>query len=453
MKYFIVFILILLASVILFLCSPFLLLFVASIVFFLFVYRLASPASALQDLGENPALKEDPFVSIYRTDPNFSKFLFEDFIRLLYKEIHRARGKRTEGKKRLKYFVTSHILRVIESASNPDYVKNISIGLFDVVSLDVSSNWTTTEVFLIASFEEISGEGEKAKSQSYCLEERLYLRRRTGSLSPGPLQMRQLSCPTCLSPLHLDEEGKCKECQKSPRAGDEQWQLTEMVTRLKNDRDTADRVLPTPRQEIAELPPVMDKFFFAERRDFLSRNRHFKLGEFKELVEMLFVDHQKAWTSLNWEPMAAVQTASFHETRLFWVERYRRRKMTPHADDPFVRAIKVVTISHDAHFDYITARISASTVDYTTNENDEVVMGTRDNPVDYREYWTFVRVRRYGHSNVEEPRCPSCTGPLNGVEGQSCPFCSTTVKGLELDWTLARVEREEDYGCRSGTVG
>ena len=439
------------AALLLYLCSPFLLLFVSSICLLLFVYRLASPSSALETLGGSSLPRMNPLEAMVRADPNFSQFLFEDFVRLLYKSVQSARGKNTSLREKLAPFVAQRVQQKVDRNGRPDFVKDISIGLFEIISMDVGSTWVSCEVFILASFTDVNVIGDKEENSNWYVEERLFFRRKTGVLSLGLMQMRNLKCPKCNRDVCL-ENGQCKHCHTKVEPGEDQWQLTDVATNLREERDKADRVLPSPRQEIEELPPVIARDFFPARRDFLARNRSFKLSEFKELVETLFVDHQKAWTKLAWEPMSAVQTAAFHETRLFWVKRFRRRKIEPHIDDPFVRAIKVVTISHDAHFDYITARINASTVEYTTNEVGEVLMGAKDNPVDFREYWTFIRVRRYGHQNIEEPRCPSCTGPLK-EELEICPFCSASIVGLELDWTLARVEREEDYGCEEGTVG
>ena len=438
------------SAIVLFLCSPFLLLFVCSLCTLLLVYRLAAPLSALDRVSHEQIERISPIKAIVQADPNFSQFLFEDFVRLLYKSVHLARGERAAVREKLFPFIANRVLQKMDKLGRPNFVKDISIGLFEIISIEVGSTWVSCEVFLLSSYTDVNVENENENCQSWYAEERLFLRRKSGLLSPGILSMRSLVCPNCNKELALDGD-KCKHCQNKLEPGEEQWQLTDIVTSLREERDKADRILPSPRQEIAELPPVIAQDFFPSRRDFLARNRSFKLGEFKEMVEMLFIDHQKAWAKLNWEPMASVQTAAFQDTRLFWVNRFRRRKMTPHIDDPFVRAIKVVSISHDAHFDYITVRINASTIEYTTNEKDEIVMGAKDTPVDFREYWTFVRIRRYGVAKVEEPRCPACTGPLP-EEVASCPFCSAPIVGLELDWTLARVYREEDYGCDVGTV-
>ena len=438
------------SAIVLFLCSPFLLLFAFSICTLLLVYRFAAPSSALDRVSYEQIERVSPIKAMVQADPNFSQFLFEDFVRLLYKSVHLARGKKAAVRDKLAPFIASRVFLKMDKLGRPDFVKELSIGLFEIVSIEVGSTWVSCEIFLLSSYTDVNVENETENCRSWYAEERLYLRRKSGLISPGILSMRSLVCPKCNKEIALDGH-KCKHCQEQLEPGEEQWQLTDIVTSLREDRDKADRVLPSPRQEIAELPPVIAKDFFPSRRDFLARNRSFKLGEFKELVEMLFIDHQKAWAKLNWEPMAAVQTAAFQDARLFWVNRFRRRKMTPHVDDPFVRAIKVVSIAHDAHFDYITARINASSVEYTTNEKDEIVMGAKDTPVDFREYWTFVRIRRYGVANIEEPRCPACTAPLPG-KVKSCPFCKAPIAGLEIDWTLARVDREEDYGCDVGSV-
>jgi len=394
-------------------CSPALVLLAGSVAVFACCCRLAWPQSALLDDGVAPATDGtlDLRRALAAVDPTFSEFLFEDFVRTVYRTWLQARAAGDAGA------VARAKLAAHASATGPaesGAVNQIHVGVLAVVDLDVGTEWTTCRCFVAADFE-VDGDG------AWYVEDVLTLRRPTGVPSPGVLAMRTLSSPTG-------------------------WELTDVQRRLRQRRDEADRVLPSPRREVPERPPCMADDFFGARRDFMARNPTFKPGEFKELAAMLFIDHQKAWSALRWEAMAPVQTATFHGTRLFWVRRYRRRGVTPHADDAVVRRMTLVRIGHDAWFDWITVRVAAASTEYAVAADGTVVMGERDGTVNYREYWTFLRVRRYGVAAVEEPRCPGCTGPLGEKPGDVCRFCGTELAGLELDWSVARVDCEEDYG-------
>jgi predicted lipid-binding transport protein (Tim44 family) len=57
-----------------------------------------------------------------------------------------------------------------------------------------------------------------------------------------------------------------------------------------------------------------------------------------------------------------------------------------------VRAVDVTEAWQESGRDYVTVHFLASMLDYTIDERtNDVIKGSRSEPVKFEEYWTFVR--------------------------------------------------------------
>jgi predicted lipid-binding transport protein (Tim44 family) len=73
-------------------------------------------------------------------------------------------------------------------------------------------------------------------------------------------------------------------------------------------------------------------------------------------------------------------------------ERLRIERRIDHMENIAVRAVDVTEAWQESGRDYITVRFLASMLDYTIDDRtNEVVDGSRSEPVRFEEYWTFVR--------------------------------------------------------------
>ena len=70
----------------------------------------------------------------------------------------------------------------------------------------------------------------------------------------------------------------------------------------------------------------------------------------------------------------------------------RAKQRINRLDNIAVRSVEITEIWQEGGADFITAKIYANLLDYTTDERTgEVVSGSRTEPVKFQDYWTFTR--------------------------------------------------------------
>jgi len=100
----------------------------------------------------------------------------------------------------------------------------------------------------------------------------------------------------------------------------------------------------------------------------------------------------------------------------------------------------------DAFYQAITLRIWAKGNDYTVDERDNVVSGSRTRTRQWSEYWTFIKNREAKDSRVRtELSCPNCASPLKVNASGICEFCGGKITSGEFDWVLSKIEQDESY--------
>ena len=73
-------------------------------------------------------------------------------------------------------------------------------------------------------------------------------------------------------------------------------------------------------------------------------------------------------------------------------DQLRAKKQINRLENIAVRLVEIAEIWQEKGEDFITVKLSANLLDYTTDEKSgEVVSGSRTEPVKFREYWTFKR--------------------------------------------------------------
>ena len=403
--------------------------------------------------------------NLRQTDPNFSRVLFLDFARLLYTRYHEARGVKTGSVEPLRPFVYHGLIfqlenqRSHESPMACNEVKDVIVGSAAIDSLDVSNDRAVAQVLFITNYTNVDLDG---KETPYYVEERASFRRNARVVSPGPDKMRSLHCPSCGSPVQCDERGVCAHCGQPAKPGESQWELYSISVNKRQHRDAFDCSTPESRQAMPPKPLVMDPDRNVGMRDLAARDPSFTMQDFEGKVKEVFLELQSAWSNLDWEKTRPLQTKSLYQTNLFWIERFRRRRWCNRLDDPTLLKVFPVKIEKDAFYDTITVRITAMGKDYTLNENNEVISGSKSVPVEFREYWTFIRRTGFcaaeakdeamaddfsgGQDGAKEAQhCPNCGAPVPDAAAQECPYCGSVIESSEFDWTLAFIDQEGAY--------
>jgi hypothetical protein len=107
--------------------------------------------------------------------------------------------------------------------------------------------------------------------------------------------------------------------------------------------------------------------------------------------------------------------------------------------------IDLANVIGDTHFDAVTVRLFATSLDYTLADDGSLLHGSRDRERAYTEYWTFIRGRNAKGRARTDPSCPNCGAPLKVSMAGNCEYCQARVVSGDFDWVLSRIEQDEVY--------
>ena len=398
---------------------------------------------------------ENSLNELIERDPNFSKVLFLDFVRIIYTRYHKSFQAGSKQPQALKSFTAIPLYqRMMKNNENSSpaaitEVKDFIIGDAYIKSIMFDSmGRQLIKVNFIANYVRIQ-KGIGCSDSKYIEETATFVREKD-VLSKGPEKMRSLHCPKCGSPVKCDIEGICANCGSSPKPGHLQWQMMSLVTGKSVPTDRMERGTPEARAVMPPMPIITDKLRDAKLRELSAQDPTFSLKAFRETVTDGFYKLQKAWSNLTWEDSKSLQTESLYQQNLFWIERYKRQQVRNPLDDAKLIAIEPVKVNQDAFFDSITVRITGSGKDYVVNTSNNVVSGNKDRVLQFREYWTFIRRSKVGDStsgDIKAPTapCPNCCAPVDIAANTDCPFCGSPLQSDDFDWTLAFISQEGVY--------
>jgi predicted lipid-binding transport protein (Tim44 family) len=105
-----------------------------------------------------------------------------------------------------------------------------------------------------------------------------------------------------------------------------------------------------------------------------------------------FFQVQAAWTGRDMEPVHHIMTSEMYEQMRKECERMRAERQINRLENIAVRSTEVTEVWQESGQDFVTVRFLASLLDYTVEEgSNQLVAGSRTEPVKFEEYWTFTR--------------------------------------------------------------
>jgi predicted lipid-binding transport protein (Tim44 family) len=114
--------------------------------------------------------------------------------------------------------------------------------------------------------------------------------------------------------------------------------------------------------------------------------------QFSETASDTFFKLQAAWMARDLAPVRDLLTPEMYEVMQKDSERLRAERRIDRMDNIAVRAVEVTEAWQESGRDYVTVRFLANMLDYTLDEQtNQVIKGSRSEPVKFEEYWTFVR--------------------------------------------------------------
>jgi predicted lipid-binding transport protein (Tim44 family) len=118
----------------------------------------------------------------------------------------------------------------------------------------------------------------------------------------------------------------------------------------------------------------------------------FDLRRFSDTASDLFFRVQGAWMGRDMSPVRDLLTPEIYETMQKDCDRMRAERHIDRMENIAVRSVDVTEAWQESGRDYVTVHFLASMLDYTIDERtNDVIKGSRSEPVKFEEYWTFVR--------------------------------------------------------------
>jgi predicted lipid-binding transport protein (Tim44 family) len=113
---------------------------------------------------------------------------------------------------------------------------------------------------------------------------------------------------------------------------------------------------------------------------------------FSDTASDLFFRVQGAWMGRDMSPVRDLLTPEIYEGMQKDCDRMRAERHIDRMENIAVRSVDVTEAWQESGRDYVTVHFLASMLDYTIDERtNDVIKGSRSEPVKFEEYWTFVR--------------------------------------------------------------
>lgn len=374
-------------------------------------------------------------------DEEFSLVLFEDFLYALFAEVHTARGERRLD--RLAPYLSDSARRAYESYP-ATAVRDIVIGSMKITSVaSVVSPTPRVEVTVEfeANYTEVSANGAE---QTYYAAERWQLGRSPNARSRSPEKSRVFGCPNCGAPLDQISGRTCSYCQQTVDTGEFDW-LVHVID--VTSRETRGPMLTGTVEEVGtDLPTVVAPDVKERYQALARRDPAMTWQGFLARVETIFREFQVAWSAQEPMRVRPYLSDSLFQFQLYWVAAYKRAGLRNVTEGARITTVQLARVVSDKHFDALTVRVYASSVDYTIDGQGHVVGGNKTAVRSYSEYWTLIRGSGRTGAPRATPECPSCGAPLDINMTGHCGHCRAKVTSGEFDWVLSRIEQDEAYG-------
>lgn len=378
---------------------------------------------------------------IVEHDPNFSFPLFKDFIFSLYHSYHELRG---AGKlESLSAFFDSKFLK----NSNLAHVDGIVIGNCTIsrATTNEQAGEMTIEISFSANYTEID---RKNVSVRYKLSEIWKLKKSIKALSLAPEKMVATMCPNCGAPITETISGVCQRCSQSNKNGRFLWFVYDMISSKEVLKETSSIQSETFTASLVDygvhLPTIKDPRINA----IVQKDLGTEYERVQTRAHKIFMELQKAWSQKNWNIVRPYETDTLFHTHHFWIEDFKRQGQTNHIENVNINKIEPVSLFKDNFYASLTFRIFAHMVDYTVDKNGQMIRGNKKRPVQFSEYWTFIKGINNNHKNPKTQDfnlCPSCGAHLKIEMSGVCEYCGTKITLGQFDWVLSQIEQDEEF--------
>jgi hypothetical protein len=130
---------------------------------------------------------------------------------------------------------------------------------------------------------------------------------------------------------------------------------------------------------------------------------------------------------------------------LYWIDLYIASRCRNVTENARILRIDLANVTSDKHYDAITVRMFATSIDYTVGDDGKLLSGSRSRTRTYSEYWTWIRGTARRGPSRGDVSCPNCGAALRIGMAGTCEYCRVKVTAGEFDWVLSRIEQDDSY--------
>ncbi len=381
---------------------------------------------------------------IQEHDANFSFPIFKDFVFSLYHSYHENRGiNKLDNLSAFfdpKYLVKDSKIKSVDGV----VIGNCTISR---ATINAQTDEMTIEVGFSANYTEVD---LKNQSTRYKLAETWKLKKSSKILSKAPERMTATMCPNCGAPITETISGVCKSCNQSNKNGRFSWfvydimstkEVLKETTSIESNMGVANLV-----DYGVQLPTIKDRSIESIiSTDIVMKNEYHHLYT---RAERIFIELQKAWSEKNWNLARPYETDTLFHSHMFWIEDFKKNGQTNFIQNPKIEMLEPISMYKDKFYASFTFRIFAQMIDYTIDKEGNIIRGNKRRPVEFSEYWTFIKGINSNEKSAKTQDfecCPSCGAQLKIEMSGVCEFCGTKVTLGQFDWVLSQIEQDEEF--------
>ena len=390
---------------------------------------------AVQKVEQDASSPRRELEQLRQSDPEFSLVLFEDFVYMLYGAVQRARG---VGAGWLAAYLEPQLAASITQPELAD-VQGVVIGALRYEHVDLDEG-VEVELEIEANYVELLRSGEQRR---YYVVDRFTLSRSASAKSRPFARAHKLDCPNCGAPLEALRGTECSYCRQQVGLGRFDWMLTSLDNQTREPRG------PLLTSDVAEtgteLPTIADAAAPAAFQALQQRDPSLSWQSLTTRMAHVFAELQTAWSGREPLRIRPYVSDNLFQTMYYWIDLYLQSRCRNVTEGARILRIDLATVTSDKHYDAITVRMFASSIDYTISDDGKLLSGSRSRQRTYSEYWTWIRGSARKGQSRGDVSCPNCGAPLRIGMAGSCEYCRIKVTAGEFDWVLSRIEQDDSY--------
>jgi len=319
---------------------------------------------------------------ISNRDSTFSTPVLHDFCRTLFRRA--AIAKTPEDWMRLRPHIAPPAQTVLRGLLKEGALAEVHVGRVHINRVEEQRSGVAMHISVHALTRDDAG-------NLRFLDMNWDLRRGQNATSMTPMDVDQLGCPACGSPVELSfPDGTCAVCESRIAYGDLGWQIFDLGWR--GDRPLVpDRLGPLEGGVDATLEPEtpVDPHLAANLRALKMRHESFDLSEAESRFKETLLALQLAFDTGDMTPIEPLVTPGIRDTVALQVARAGAGELTWRRRDVKVDGIEAVRVFRDAWHEMFDVRIRFQMISAIVDAQDICVAGSLSEPKHLSVYLCF----------------------------------------------------------------